>query len=152
MSEDTAKIDGKPHELRAKSLWEGGLKTNTLIRGFELPSDDPIAEWGTNTAPSPAENFLAAISACFITTYSWIALMSRLSLAAITVSASGKIDDVNDVHKISKIDLAVKVTSHTDNPDKLQKCYELAHKRCLLLNTLDCEKNISFEYKIEKTD
>jgi len=150
MPEDLRKIEGKPEELRAKTLWEGGLRTNTLIRGFEVHTDDPIAEWGTNTAPAPAEVFLSSLSSCFVTTFAWMAMMSRLSLAAISAKASGTIDDVNDVHRITKIDVALKVTSYTDNPEKLQRCYELAHKRCLLFNTIDCEKNISFEYKIEK--
>jgi uncharacterized OsmC-like protein len=148
MVESEHESDSKPQEFRAKSLWEGGLRTNTLIRGFEVQSDDPVAEFGTNTAPAPAEIFLGSIGACLITTYAWRAFTSRLSLTAMTANVKGKIEKVDNVEKITSIEIKFKVSAITNKPDKLERCFQLTHENCLLLNSLDFEKKVDFEYTI----
>ncbi len=71
---------------RAKSFWEGGVKANTIIRGFEIGTDKPKGQFGTNTAPAPAELFLASISACFLSTFAFNCLIKRIKIQEITMT------------------------------------------------------------------
>jgi uncharacterized OsmC-like protein len=149
MNEETEDTDKIVDELRAKTLWEGGQRTNNIIRGFEIQTDEPWTEFGTNTAPAPAEVFLSAIGACLTASYAWTAFTSRLNLLAISANLRGIIKKVDGVNKITKVEVSLKVNSKSNKPDKLKRCYELALEKCLLLNTLECEKVVNFEYKIQ---
>jgi uncharacterized OsmC-like protein len=145
MSEE---IVNEPKTIKAKTLWEGGLRSNTLIRGFEVAADDPLKEWGTNTAPSPSETFLATLSACLTSTYAWAALTSRVHHSAITTSISADIADADGTRKITNIQMTLKANAIEGTPEKLQKIFELAHKNCLLVNSIGIPTKVSFEYKI----
>ena len=137
-------------ELRAKTLWEGGLRTNTLIRGFEIQSDEPVADFGSNSYAAPAEIFMGSLGACLTSIYAWSAFTFRLRLHAISTSITGTVEEVDGEARITRINVAMKVTAMSNKPDRLERCFEVAKKRCLILNSLDCEKNIEFKYKISE--
>ena len=134
--------------MRAKTLWEGGLRCNTLIRGFEVHTDDPIKEWGTNTAASPTETFLGAIGACLTAVYAWTALTSRVHHAAITTTVTGKMEEVDGKHKLTNIEINLKASAVEGTPEKLERIFELAHEKCLLINSIGIDTKLNFEYKI----
>lgn len=42
----------------------GGVAVNASLRGFTVPTDQPEAAGGANSAPSPFELFLASLGTC----------------------------------------------------------------------------------------
>ncbi|UCH89003.1 MAG: OsmC family protein [Thermoplasmata archaeon] len=140
----------QPREIKAKTLWEGGLKTNTLIRGFEIQSDEPLTDFGSNSNAAPAEIFLGSIGACLTSSYAWAAFVSRLRLHAITTTMNGTIEYVDGKPAFTKVQLTLKVTALSNKPDKLERCFQIARDKCLLLNTIDCEKQLELKIKISE--
>lgn len=149
MTDAEVDSDSGPWEIRAKTLWEGAQRSNTIIRGFEVKADEPVAESGTNTAPAPAEIFLGSIGACLTNSFAQFAFASRLKIEAISVSLSGKIERLDKTNKITEIVASLKAISSTNSPEKLERCFKLAHENCLLLNSMECEKKLDFKYIIE---
>ncbi len=134
---------------KAKTIWSGGLKTESIIRGFEVETDQPKIYYGTNQAPAPAEVFAASIGACFVTSFVWYALHKHLRLDEITANVKAQIDKIDDIEKITEIKIKAKVWSEPKAKKQLEKCVEYAKKNCPLTNVLNVPVNISIEYKLE---
>jgi organic hydroperoxide reductase OsmC/OhrA len=137
-------------EARAKTIWSGGLKTESLIRGFEVNTDQPKKYYGTNEAPAPAEVFSASIGACFVTSFVWYALHHHLILNEITADVKAHIDDSKDVEKITDIFIKVKVWSEPKFEKQLKKCLEYAKTHCPLTGALNVPVDVSVKYKLKK--
>jgi uncharacterized OsmC-like protein len=140
----------QPREMKSMTLWEGGVKTNTIIRGFEIPTDEPLTDFGSNSSAAPAEVFLGSIGACLTAAYAWAAFASKLRLHAMRTTLNGRIETVNGIRKITHVKVSLKVTAKSNKPDKLERCFKIARDRCTLLNTLDCEKELDFTFKISE--
>ncbi|MDA8440967.1 MAG: OsmC family protein [Peptococcaceae bacterium] len=77
---------------RSTTLWQGGTKAETTIRGFKVNTDEPTNLGGTDTAPNPVEMVLAALGGCLIVGYSLNAAMLGVELQKIEISLEGDID------------------------------------------------------------
>lgn len=137
-------------DAKAKTIWSGGLKTESIIRGFDVETDQPKLYYGTNLAPAPAEVFAASLGACFITSFVWYALHKHLRLDEITADVKAQIDDNGDAEKITDITMKVKVWSEPKAKKNLEKCFKYAKTHCPLTNALNVPVNISIKYKLEK--
>ena len=137
-------------EARAKTMWTGGLKTESLIRDFEVETDQPKIYYGTNQAPAPAELFAGSIGACFITSFVWYAWHNHLRLDELTVSVKAPIKETKDGEEITEIQMKIKVWSEPKAKSKLEKCFEFAKTLCPLTNTLKIPVSYTIKYKLEK--
>jgi len=138
-------------EARAKTFWEGGLKANSIIRGFEVGTDKPKNQYGTNTAPAPAELFLASTSACFLSTFAFNALIKRMKLKEITTDIKGLIEMVDGLERITKIDLKLKVWAENIDEKKLKTCFDAAKTQCSLTKALNIPIDFELKIKIDKS-
>lgn len=77
---------------RASSVWQGGTKAETTIRGFKVQTDEPADLGGTDTAPNPVEMVLAALGGCLMVGYSLNAAMLGVELDKIEIALEGDID------------------------------------------------------------
>ena len=50
--------------MEMKVTFPGGKKVNAEWNGFVVPTDQPIANGGEGTAPTPFEYFLASLASC----------------------------------------------------------------------------------------
>jgi organic hydroperoxide reductase OsmC/OhrA len=135
---------------KAKTFWEGGLKTNSIIRGFEVGTDKPKGQFGTNTAAAPAELFLASISACFLSTFAFTALMKRMKLKEITSEIKGSLDMEEGSERIIKISLSLKVWADHPDEKQLKACFNAAQKQCSLTKSLQVPIDFHLKIKQEK--
>lgn len=135
-------------EAVAKTFWEGGLRTNSIIRGFEVGTDKPKGQFGTNTAPAPAELFLSSISACFLSTFAFNALMKRVTLKEITSEIRGSLNMDEGHERITKIHVKLKVWADHGDEKKLEACFDAAKTQCSLTKSLN--EPIDFEMKIKQ--
>jgi organic hydroperoxide reductase OsmC/OhrA len=136
-------------DARVKTIWSGGLKTSSLIRGFEAETDKPKIYFGTNTAPAPAELFAASIGACFVTTFVLCSFRKHLKFEEVTGDVIVKIANSNS-ESIKEIDLKIKVWADPDHQSDLEKCFEYAKANCSLTKVVNIPINTSIEYKAIK--
>lgn len=137
-------------DAKVKTLWSGGLKTLSLIRGFEVETDKPKIHFGTNTAAAPAELFIASIGACFVSTFALFAFHKRLKIDEITADAKGRIENVDGKEDLTEIELKIKVWSKPEFKAGLEKCYTHAKTSCSLTNIVKIPVKFSIEYKKSK--
>jgi uncharacterized OsmC-like protein len=78
---------------RADVTWQGGFRASARIRGFaDLPSDEPAGLGGTDTAPNPVEQLLAALGNCLAVGYAAQATARGIELAGLRVEVTGDLD------------------------------------------------------------
>jgi organic hydroperoxide reductase OsmC/OhrA len=138
----------KEVKAHVKTMWEGGIKTTSLMRGFEIVSDAPKWKWGTNSAPAPGEIFLASIGACFTSTFTKCAQESKLILGAVTTDVRAEIDHEMEGgrERFIKIEMELKAHASENYKEELQKCFDEAKERCPLANIVNCDMDIRYEF------
>ena len=77
---------------RARTVWKGGTKSESEVRGFKVLIDEPVDLGGTDTAPNPVEMVLSALGSCLVVGYSLNAAMMGIELQKIEVEMEGDID------------------------------------------------------------
>lgn len=78
---------------RADVTWRGGFRSGARVRGFaELDSDEPPALGGTDSAPNPVEQLLAALGHCLAVGYAANASARGIEISDLRVRVSGDLD------------------------------------------------------------
>jgi uncharacterized OsmC-like protein len=135
-----------------KTFWEGGVKTTSLMRGFEIEADAPKWKYGTNSAPAPGEIFLTSIGACFTATFTKCAQERALILDAVTTDIRGKIDhETSGKERFTLITMELSAHAKDKYENELNDCFEEAKIRCPLANIVNCQLDISYKFgKVDK--
>src|SRR5580765_6926626 len=77
----------------AEVTWKGAFQSEARIRDFTpIPSDEPAALGGTDTAPNPVEQLLAALGNCLAVGYAANASVAGIELRGVTINLDGDID------------------------------------------------------------
>ena len=137
--------DNGKKEARAMVLWEGGLKTNSIIRGMELACDKPKGLFGTNTAPAPLEIFSSAMGSCLMTTFLYSAHKSRIHVSDISVDVKTETDSVDGIERVVAGSMKVSVWTDGADESKIEKVFELARSHCTVTNAV----NFPLEFKLK---
>lgn len=78
---------------QAQVSWNGGFRSEARIRDFApVPSDEPPGLGGTDTAPNPVEQLLAAFGNCLVVGYAANATAAGIDLKSIDIALSGDLD------------------------------------------------------------
>jgi uncharacterized OsmC-like protein len=78
---------------RAEVTWDEGFRSTARIRGFDpVRSDEPLALGGTDSAPNPVEQLLAALGNCLAVGYTANATADGITLHALRVELAGDLD------------------------------------------------------------
>lgn len=93
----TSKIKEKPEAAattwRANVRWTGAFRSEATVRGFApLASDEPAALGGTDTAPNPVEQLLAALGNCLAVGYAANASAAGIEISDLRIMLEGDID------------------------------------------------------------
>jgi uncharacterized OsmC-like protein len=151
MSSTAQENEIKELKAHVKTLWEGGVKTTGLIRGFEVVADAPKWKYGTNSAPAPGEIFLASLGACFTSTFTRCAQDNGIILDGVVTDVRGIIDhELNGKEVLRTIEMELKVHAEGRYEQGLQKCYEKSREICPLVTAVKCD--IQFNYFFVKID
>ena len=77
----------------ASVAWQGAFRSESTIRGFApIPSDEPGALGGDDTAPNPVEQLLAAFGNCLAVGYAANATAAGIELRDVRVDLEGDLD------------------------------------------------------------
>lgn len=78
---------------RARVQWDGGFRSHAQVRGFDaIASDEPPALGGTDSAPNPVEQLLAALGNCLAVGYAANASARGFELRDLRVDIRGDLD------------------------------------------------------------
>ena len=90
VQDDPAKADTT---WAARVTWLGGFRTSAKVRGFDpIASDEPAGLGGTDTAPNPVEQVLAALGNCLAVGYAANATARGIGLDSLSIDVSGPVD------------------------------------------------------------
>lgn len=117
------------------------LSTESRIRSFTVPLDEPAALGGTDTAPNPVEAVLAALGSCQAIVYRAFASALGLRIDRVEVEATGHLDirgflDVAPVPAgFERIAFSTRIVS-PEPPERIRELARLVEERCPVLDTL----------------
>ncbi len=78
---------------RSTVTWLGGFRSEARVRGFDpIRSDEPTALGGTDTAPNPVEQILAALGNCLAVGYAANATARGIEIDELIIDISGNLD------------------------------------------------------------
>jgi len=141
--------DTQEIRLKAKVFWEGGLKTRSIIRGFEVETDEPKSHFGTNTAPAPVEMFISSIGACLLSTFVWSVLRARVTINDCTVDVKAYTTNNGKKEKVSKASITLTVWADKKDKKKLEQCFDISKTTCILANSITFPIETSMKFKEE---
>ena len=142
--------DKQRNRLKAKVFWEGGLKTRSIIRGFEVETDEPKSHFGTNTAPAPVEVFISSIGSCLLSTYIWSVLKARVTINDCTVDVKAYTDNNEKKEKLSNVEITLTVWADKEDKKKLEQCFDISKTICTLTGSVAFPMEIIMHFKEEK--
>jgi uncharacterized OsmC-like protein len=84
----------KAHTVWSANVkWTGGFRSESTVRDFApVPSDEPTPLGGSNTAPNPVEQLLAALGNCLAVGYAANASVAGIEIKDLTIALDGDID------------------------------------------------------------
>ena len=78
---------------RSSVEWKGGFRSEARSRDFApVPSDEPPALGGDDTAPNPVEQLLGALGNCLAVGYAANATAAGIELASLRIELEGDLD------------------------------------------------------------
>lgn len=116
--------------MRVRPL--GGDRFAITVRGHELTVDQPVADGGEDTAPTPTELFVAGLAAC-------VAFYARRYLARHDLSAEGLLveSDFSIGGRPARVDRwSVWVTPPPSLPEERREAFLAVISHCTVHNTL----------------
>lgn len=73
--------------------WQGGFRSEARSRDFApVPSDEPVALGGEDTAPNPVEQLLGALGNCLAVGYAANATAAGIELESLRIELEGDLD------------------------------------------------------------
>ena len=73
--------------------WKGGFRSEAQVRDFKpVPSDEPPALGGDDTAPNPVEQLLSALGNCLAVGYAANASAAGIDLKELQIQLEGDLD------------------------------------------------------------
>jgi len=90
-------VRAEPHKASttwaASVEWKGGFVSEARIRDFApIASDEPPSLGGTDTAPNPVEQLLAALGNCLVVGYAANATAAGIDIDNLRVELAGELD------------------------------------------------------------
>jgi uncharacterized OsmC-like protein len=80
-------------QWKAEVRWTGGFRSDSRCRDFApVQSDEPAGLGGTNTAPNPVEQLLAALGNCLAVGYAANASAAGIEIRSLQIDLEGGID------------------------------------------------------------
>jgi uncharacterized OsmC-like protein len=115
----------------ASVAWRGAFRSESTVRGFApIPSDEPGALGGDDTAPNPVEQLLAAFGNCLAVGYAANATAAGIEVRDLRIDLEGDLDlqtflGLNPYGNAGYESIRVAVTIDSDaTPDQLADLHE----------------------------
>ncbi|MFA5669027.1 MAG: OsmC family protein [Balneolaceae bacterium] len=120
-----------------------GTLSSPVLNNEITVATPPEFEGGVAGIWSPEHLFVAAVSSCFMTTFTAIAGFSKLDYKNLNVAAEGKMEKVDGKFVISAITLKAELTIFEDDKkDKAIRIMEKSEAACLISRSIKTEVHL----------
>ncbi len=118
------------YQLRVE--YESGDKFQIAVRQHSIRVDQPTADGGDDTAPTPTDLFIASLAACVA--YYVRRFLSRHGHPVAKLAVTSEVDFASHPHRVGAIDLRIEVPGELD-PEQQASLLAVA-SRCTVHNSL----------------
>jgi peroxiredoxin-like protein len=141
------------HEYRVHAFGAGGRNGVVHAEGV-LPCisfSAPPEFLGKPGRWTPEHFLVAAVTSCFVSTFSGIAEKSRLEFRSFNMDAEGLLGNEDGIWRLTEIRLRPVVTIRNEvDRDRVIRLLEKAEKSCLIARSLQCKVALFPAVKVEE--
>lgn len=120
-----------------------GTLSSPVLNDEITVATPPEFEGGVAGIWSPEHLFVAAVSSCFMTTFTAIAGFSKLDYKNLNVAAVGKMEKIDGKFVISTVTLKAELTIFEENKkDKAIRILEKSEAACLISRSIKTEVHL----------
>ena len=132
-------------EMKYNINFAGNKKVDAHFRGFTLKSDQPVADGGDNTAPSPLEIFLASIGMC--AGFYIVAFCQSRSIPTDNITMTQTVMRNDTTHMVEKINIDIVLPPNF--PEKYKSAIVKTAQSCSVKKFLDAPPEIQIAIKVQ---
>jgi len=125
-------------EEKFNLTFAGNKKVDAHFRGFTLKSDQPVADGGDNSAPSPLEIFLASIGMC--AGFYIVAFCQSRSIPTDNITMTQTVIRNDATHMVEKININIVLPPNF--PEKYKGAVVKVAQSCSVKKFLDAPPKI----------
>lgn len=124
--------------VRARSTWEGSMRTRHAVRDFAFHTAEPEPVGGDDSSPSPMEYVVAALGGCLVVVVETVAAERQLRLHGLVIDTEATMDTrgfqgTADVSPHFR-EVLVRATFALDDPSELPTLQQEVERRCPAFN------------------
>jgi ribosomal protein S12 methylthiotransferase accessory factor len=131
-------------ETQFEVIFPGNKKVDGHFRGFTVQSDQPVADGGGNSAPSPFELFLASIGMC--AGFYVLSFCQSRSIPTDKIKLSQTVSRNDATHRVEK--LSIDIILPPEFPQKYKTAVIAAAQTCSVKKFLDAPPGIEIDVKM----
>ena len=132
-------------EIKYDITFTGNKKVDAHFRGFTLKSDQPAADGGNNSAPSPLEIFLASIGMC--AGFYIAAFCQSRSIPTDNITLKQTVMRNDTTHMVEKMNIDIVLPPNF--PEKYKSAIVKAAQSCSVKKFLDTPPEIQIAIKVQ---
>ena len=136
-----------PHVFSVDTVWTGGIRTTSSVRGHEVVADGPHWRYGTDDGPAPGELLLASVGSCFVNHLVRYMQFKRAFVDAVEAKITGTFRFAAELEVYETITFAVTVTAPTRMEQVVEKAFKVAQRECTLLMIIDVNKYFELTFR-----
>jgi uncharacterized OsmC-like protein len=136
-----------PHTFSVDTVWTGGIRTTSNVRGHQVIADGPRWRYGTDDGPAPGELLLASVGSCLVNHLVRYMQIKRAFIDEVEAKVTGKFRFEAELEVYDTIVFDVKVTAPARMEQVVEKAFKVAQRECTLLMIIDVRKEFSLTFR-----
>ena len=136
-----------PHVFSVDTVWTGGIRTTSTVRGHEVVADSPRWRYGTDDGPAPGELLLASVGSCLVNHLVRFMQFKRAFVDAVEAKVTGHFRYEAELEVYDSITFDVTVTAPSRMEQVVEKAFKVAQRECTLLMIIDVRKEFQLTFR-----
>jgi uncharacterized OsmC-like protein len=135
-----------PHVFTVNTVWTGGIRTRSDVRGHEVVADGPHWRFGTDDGPAPGELMLASVGACLVNHLVRYLQVKRAIVHGVEARVTGTFrwEAELEVFDVFTFDVAVRAPQRYE--PMVEKAFKVAQAECTLMSIVDVSKEFHLTF------
>jgi uncharacterized OsmC-like protein len=136
-----------PHVFSVDTVWTGGIRTASNVRGHEVIADGPRWRYGTDDGPAPGELLLISVGSCFVNHLVRYMQFKRAFVDEVKAKVTGEFRYEAELEVYDRMTFDVKVTAPARMEQVVEKAFKVAQRECTLLMIIDVRKEFDLTFR-----
>jgi len=137
----------EPHVFSVDTVWTGGIRTTSSVRGHQVVADGPHWRYGTDDGPAPGELLLASLGSCFVNHLVRYMQFKRAFVDGVEAKITGVFRFTAELEVYETITFDVTVTAPPRMEQMVEKAFKVAQRECTLLMIIDVKKEFLLTFR-----